>query len=180
MSDFITPDLINIEDVAEGIYAGSGSTSSPAVPTPIPTADPSGSVTPAPTTAPGGGTTPTQCWVNWQCRWTGHNNGGHSVCHVSANHCGDHSGESLTMHFVTNFPIVEVKNASGCIISNVGAYSFTIIRNNHFNAGDSIGFNFEIVTSATLYDASGNPLHGAIGANNADAYYCKVASHSCN
>lgn len=160
MNEFISPELVNIDDVAEGVYAGSGAwgtnpdTNPPIIET-------------------------KECWVNWQCKWTGHNNGHHSVCHISANHCGDHSGECLTINFVTNFPIKEVKNASGYTITNVGTYSFSIIRNNHFNPGESIGFNFEIVTSATMYDESGKQLEGAIGAHNADAYYCKVASYEC-
>ncbi len=170
MKDFVAPDLINVEDMSEGVYAGSGALST----NPDETINPS---VPTPGT-PGGEVK--ECWVNWQCRWAGHNNGGHSVCNVTANHCGDHSGECLVMNFVTNFPIREVKNASGLTISNVGTYNFTLVRNNHFNPSESIGFNFEIVTSATLYDESGNPLHGAIGASNGDAYYCKVASYVCS
>lgn len=84
------------------------------------------------------------------------------------------------MNFTTNFAIAEVKNASGCTISNVGSYVFTLTRNGHFNGNDNIGFNFEIVTSTPMYDASGNPLHGAIGENNANTYYCNLASFSCS
>ncbi len=172
MKDFVAPDLINVTDVSEGVYAGSGAFDTTPGTNPIPIPDTT------PPLAPGGGVQ--TCWVNWQCRWTGHNNGGHSVCHVSANHCGDHSGECLVMNFVTNFPIREVKNASGLTISGVGTYNFTLIRNNHFNPGENIGFNFEIVTSTVMYDENNNPLHGAIGLNNADAYYCKVASYVCS
>lgn len=164
MSEFITPELLSIDDMAEGVYAGSGGIIDTVGPVPTPDE-------PAPT--------PAGCWINWQCRWTGHDHGGHSVCNVTANHCSDHSGERLVMNFITNFPIQEVKNASGLTISNVGTYTFTLIRNNHFNPTESIGFNFEIVTSALLYDESGNPLHGAIGTNNDSAYYCKVASYTC-
>lgn len=162
MKEFVTADLLtDIDDASEGVYAGSGAwggTTDIVIP-------PAAEIK--------------QCWINWQCKWTGHNNGGHSICHVSANHCGDHSGERLVMNFVTNFPIQDVKNASGLTITNVGTYSFSLIRNNHFNPSESIGFCFEIVTSADMYDESGNKLHGAIGSNNADAYYCKVASYEC-
>ena len=165
MSDFIAELIdLNIDDTKEGIYAGSGSSPNPGEPE---------TTTPVPTP-------PKQCWVDWRCTWTGHNNGGHSVCHVSARHCGDHSGNTLTMTFTTNFDIADVKNASGYTISNVGLHVFTITRNNHFNANDNIGFNFEIVTSTPMYDAAGNALHGAIGANNADTYYCDLASFSCS
>lgn len=166
MKTYEAPALFAIEaDVSEGVYAGSGSTGTD------PGTDPEIPTVPV---------TPTGCWVNWQCTWTGHNNGGHSVCHVSASHSGDHTGNTLVMNFVTNFPISEVKNASGYTISNVGLYSFTITRNNFFNGSDNIGFNFEIVTTLVLKDAAGNDLHGAIGENNADAYYCKVASFTCS
>ena len=175
MKEFILPDLLTInEDVSEGVYAGSGAVSG----------DKPGSNDP--TTWPnnpggGGGSEYAPCWVNWQCTWTGHNNGGHSVCHVQANHNGDHSCNTLVMNFVTNFPIKDVKNASGLTISSVGVYGFTLTRNNHFNPTENIGFNFEIVTADgfILYDENGNALHGAIGTNNADAYYCKVVSYEC-
>jgi len=163
MSEFIAPELLNIDDMAEGVYAGSGGLVEDS--TPIPNPDPN--------------PMPEGCWINWQCKWVGHNNGGHSICHVSANHCSNHSGDRLVMNFLTNFPIQDVKNASGLTISNIGTYNFTLTRNNHFNPTESIGFNFEIVTSALMYDESGNPLHGAIGSNNASAYYCKVASYTC-
>lgn len=164
MKEFITPTLLDLDinETAESIYAGSG-----AVP-PTPTMDPF---------APG--YIGSDCWLNWRCTWTGHNNGGHSVCNVTANHCSNHSGECLIMNFVTNFAIKEVKNASGLTISNVSTYSFTLTRNNHFNPTENIGFNFEIVSADIFYDESGNPLHGAIGANNAEAYTCKVASYTC-
>lgn len=171
MKEFIMPDLLKItNDVSEGVYAGSGVYNPPQDKDPI-----------IPPDAPGGGgsTEYAPCWINWQCTWTGHNNGGHSVCHVSANHCGDHTGNCLVMNFVTNFPISDVKNASGLTISAVGSHSFTLTRNNFFNQNDTIGFNFEIVTSQIMYDENHNPLHGAIGANNADAFYCKVASYEC-
>lgn len=164
MNDFIAELIdLNIDDTKEGIYAGSGSSPNPGEPE---------------TTIP---MPPQQkCWVDWKCTWTGHNNGGHSVCHVSARHCGDHSGNTLVMNFSTNFDIADVKNASGCTISNIGLHVFTITRNNFFNPNDNIGFNFEIVTSTPTYDAAGNALHGAIGANNVNTYYCDVASFSCS
>lgn len=162
MKIYEAPALFAIEaDTAEGIYAGSGA--------PTPTPDP---FAPGPITE--------DCWINWNCTWTGHNNGGHSVCHVSASHCGSHSGNCLVMNFSTNFAIKEVKNASGLSISNVGTYSFTLTRNNFFNPSDNIGFNFEIVTSDPMYDEAGNPLHGAIGTNNAAAYSCSVSSYTCS
>ena len=164
MKTYEAPALFAIEaDTAEGIYAGSGAM------------DPS--VTPGPNLP---GPVTEDCWINWKCTWTGHNCGGHSVCNVTANHCGNHSGQCLSMNFVTTFPIQEVKNASGLTISNVGTYSFTLTRNNHFNPTESIGFNFEIVTSQVFYDASGAPLHGAIGEFNAASQYCKVASYTCS
>ena len=174
MSDFIIPEVINlIDDINEGVYAGSGAFNAPPGNGLIPPSTPPGGT--------GGGDVPL-CWVNWQCRWTGHNNGGHSVCHVSARHEGNHSGNRLVMNFVTNFPVKDVKNASGCAISNVSSYSFTLTWNNFFNPNENIGFNFEIVTAGgfVLYDESGKPLHGAIGINNADAYYCKVVSFECS
>lgn len=158
MKDFVEPEIENIEDPSEGIFIGSGAIfDNPEEDEPI----------------LGG------CWINWQCKWVGHNNGGHSVCNVTATHCGDHSGNRLTMNFMTNFPIAEVKNASGLTISNVSTYSFTLTRNNFFNPTESIGFNFEIVTSALMYDENGNALHGAIGENNGAGYYCKLAGYSC-
>ena len=172
MKEFIAPDLLNvISDVSEGVYAGSGAVNIPDEkdPTVLPN-----------TPGGGGGSEYAPCWINWKCTWTGHNNGGHSVCHVSANHCGDHSGNCLVIDFVTNFTIKEVKNASGFTISSVGSNNFTLIRNNFFNPSESIGFNFEIVTSDMMYDESNNPLHGAIGTRNADAYYCKVVSYQCS
>ncbi len=162
MKEFVAPDLLNIEDVGEGVYAGSGAWNDNQE-TPIPPIEDQQT-----------------CWINWRFEWTGHNNGGHSVCHVSANHCGDHSGNRLVINIVTNFPIEDVQNASGCTITNKGTHSFTLIRNNFFNANDNIGFNFEIKTSAIYYDESGNPLHGAIGAYNKDAYYCRLASYECS
>ena len=163
MKTYEAPALFAIEaDMSEGIYAGSGAFDPTPTPSPI---EP--------------GPVGEDCWINWSCTWTGHNNGGHSVCNVTANHCGNHSGECLVMNFVTNFAISEVKNASGLTISNVGTYGFTLTRNNHFNPTESIGFNFEIVTSDLMYDESGNPLHGAIGTNNAAAYYCRVSSYVC-
>ena len=173
MKEFISPDLLDIiNDVSEGVYAGSGAINIPDEQDPtIPSDNPGG----------GGGSGYAPCWTDWQCTWTGHNNGGHSVCHVRAQHCGDHSGNCLVINFSTNFPISDVKNASGLTISSVGTYSFTLIRNNFFNPNDNIGFNFEIVVSPEflLYDESGNPLHGAIGTNNAGTYYCKVVSYEC-
>ncbi|MBQ7919019.1 MAG: hypothetical protein IJ324_03630 [Lachnospiraceae bacterium] len=163
MKTYETPALFAIEaDTAEGIYAGSGAYN------PTPTPDPY---------APGAVTE--DCWINWTCTWTGHNNGHHSVCNVTGNHCGNHSGSVLVLNFVTNFPIQEVKNASGLTISNVGTYSFTLTRNNHFNPTESVGFNFEIVTSSKLPRKTGGTYEGAIGEDNADAYYCKVASYTC-
>lgn len=174
MKEFILPDLLTInEDVSEGVYAGSGAVSG----------DKPGENPFIPPNNPGSGSGSeyAPCWINWQCTWTGHNNGGHSVCHVSAQHCGDHSGNCLVINFETNFPISDVKNASGLTISNIGTNRFTLIRNNFFNPSDNIGFNFEIVVSSEfpLYDEGGNPLHGAIGTKNADAYYCKVTSYEC-
>lgn len=158
MKEFIIPAIENIEDPSEGVFVGSGAIfDNPEEDAPI----------------LGG------CWINWQCKWVGHNNGGHSVCNVTATHCGDHSGNRLTMNFMTNFPITEVKNASGLTISNVSTYSFTLTRDNFFNPTENIGFNFEVVTSALMYDENGNALHGAIGENNAAGYYCKLAGYSC-
>lgn len=162
MKEFINASVTEVTDLSEGVFAGSG-----AIPTP-----PGTEPTPTPTPVD-------ECWTNWECRWDGHNSGGHSVCHVSANHCGNHSGECLIMNFRTNFPIKEVKNASGFPISNVGTHTFTLTRNNHFNPGENIGFCFEIVTSADMYDEGGNKLHGAIGANNGAVYYCSVESYEC-
>ncbi len=165
MKEFITPTLVDLDinETAEGVYAGSGAS------------NPDPTVPPTPTEPP----TSSGCWINWKCTWTGHNNGGHSVCHVSADHCGDHSGECLVMNFITNFNIADVKNASGYTISNITARSFTITRNNHFNASENIGFNFELVSADVFYDEANKPLHGAIGGNNAASYYCTVASYTC-
>lgn len=171
MNKFILPDIEVVNDMDEGVYAGSGAFDNS-----------QGDDTQPGSSGGGGGTAGhARCWINWQCRWTGHNNGGHSVCNVTASHCGDHSGNCLVMNFATNFPISDVKNASGLTISNIGTYSFTLTRNNFFNAGDNIGFNFEIVVSPELLltDEAGNPLHGAIGTKNAAAYYCKVTSYQC-
>ncbi|MBQ8822416.1 MAG: hypothetical protein IJZ82_07210 [Lachnospiraceae bacterium] len=164
MKEFVTPTLIDLDinETAEGMYAGSGSHND----------DPTDVVIPSP--EPGD-----SCWVNWKCTWTGHNNGSHSVCNVTANHCGDHSGNTLVMNFLTNFPIKEIKDCE-FPVSNVGLYTFTITRTNFFNPTENIGFNFQIVSSETFYDASGNPYHGAIGENNAASYYCKVVSHYCS
>ncbi len=160
MKDFIAPDLVNIEDTGEGIYAGSGAwNTNPDIPNPpFPPGDDASSD-----------------WV-WNCKWTGHNHGGHSVCHVLGQHCGNKCGESITLNIVTNFTIREVKNASGYTITNLGSHSFSIVRNGHFNPNESVGFNFEIVTSDPMYDENGNALHGAIGAHNAHDKYCKVVS----
>lgn len=157
MNEFKPADLIalDINDTAEGIYAGSGSLPNiPQETTPsIPNDD---------------------SW-HWECRWDGHNSGGHSVCHFQGTHRGHKSGNHLELHVTTNFPIKEVKNASGLTITNQGLYNFTLIRNNHFNPSESVGFNAEIVTSELLYDENNNPLHGAIGTNNAAAKRCNVA-----
>lgn len=161
MKKFETPIIVDVEDMAEGVYAASGS---------LPEED---DFYEPPTGGEQG------CW-QFECKWTGHNNGGHSVCHVQGTHCGDHSGNTLRMEFLTNFPIKEVKNASGLTISEVGAFSFVLTRNNHFNSNESIGFNFEIETSTVFYDEAGNPLHGAIGACNGDKYRCKVQNYKCN
>lgn len=162
MKDFIAPVILDLDinETAEGVYAGSG-------------APP---ILPQPSEEPGHGS----CWTNWTCTWTGHNNGGHSICNVTVNHLGEHSGCTLVINFTTNFTIKEVKNASGLTISNVGTNSFTLTRNNFFNQSESVGFNFEITTSDLFYDENGNPLHGAIGANNADSKYCKVVSWYCS
>lgn len=173
MKEFINASVTEVTDLSEGVFAGSGAVPTPPGDSPfIPPTTPGG----------GGGAEYAPCWTDWQCRWTGHNNGGHSVCHVSARHEGNHTGNRLVMNFVTNFPVKDVKNASGCAISNVSSYSFTLTWNNFFNPGESLGFNFEIVTADgfVLYDESGKPLHGAIGINNADAYYCKVVSYECS
>ena len=158
MSDFIAELIdLNIDDTKEGIYAGSGSSPNPGEPeTTTPTPPPSN-----------------DNW-SWECRWDGHNSGGHSVCHFQGTHSGNHSGSHLELYVTTNFPIQEVKNASGLTIANVGLYCFTLIRNNHYNANDSIGFCAEIVTSQVFYDENNHALHGAIGANNANSYGCTV------
>lgn len=162
MKDFKIPEILTIEDVAEGVYVGSGSI--------IP-----------------GGSTPTpiipdapQCWINWQCRWDGHNSGGHSVCHISGTHCGTHTAHTLILHITTNFTIANVNHASGHLVSNVTANSFTITLNDCYNPGHNLGFCAEIVTSDLMLDEKGNQLHGAIGANNAARYYCTVADYSCS
>ena len=153
---------LDINDTKEAIYAGSGSSPNPGQPETPPAYEDQ------------------KCWINWKFTWTGHNNGGHSVCHVYAEHNGNHSGESLVIFIKTNFDIVEVKNASGCIITNYNSRLFSLTRNGHFNANDNIGFNFEIVTSTPTYDAAGNPLHGAIGADNATKYYCELECYFCS
>lgn len=148
-----------IEDLAEGIYMESGAL----VPTPDagPTHD---------------------CWVNWKCTWTGHNTGHHSVCHVSATHAGVHEGGSkpLVINFTTNFPILEVRDASGYPITNVTDRSFTITAMNNGNPNESIGFTFQIVVDYNalhLENEAGQPLQGAIGTRNASDYSVRVASY---
>lgn len=153
---------LDISDTKEGIYAGSGSSPNPGQPETPPAYEDQ------------------KCWTNWKFTWTGHNNGHHSVCHVSADHCGDHSGSTLVIFIKTNFDILEVKNASGCIISEHNPRLFSLTRNGHFNAEDTIGFNFEIVTSTPMYDAAGTQLSGAIGLDNATQYYCKLESYFCS
>ena len=157
MSDFIAELIdLNIDDSKEGIYAGSGSSPNPGQPETPPMLPPSNGN-----------------W-HWECRWDGHNSGGHSVCHFQGTHSGTQSGSHLELHITTNFPIQEVRNASGLTITNVGLYNFTLIRNNHFNPTESVGFCAEIVTSRIFYDENNNPLHGAIGTRNANDYHCTV------
>lgn len=166
MKEFVTPTLVDLDinETAEGNFSGSGAHN------PDPTAPP---IPPEQPISPG-------CWSFPRCTWTGHNNGGHSICHVEGKHSGDHSGNCLVMNFTAyNFLISDVKNASGFFISNVTPNGFTLTRVNHFNENDNVGFNVEIVTSSTFYDEAGNLLHGAIGAKNADYAYVEVTSYYC-
>ncbi len=148
-----------IEDLAEGIYMASG-------------------VNP-PSDKPN---QPDDYWDNWRCMWTGHNTGHHSVCHISATHFGIHQGGAtpLVMNFTTNFPIKEVKNASGYPVTNLSDRSFTITAMNNGNPNETIGFNFEIVVDYDqlhLENEAGQPLLGAIGTHNASSYFVRVASY---
>lgn len=164
MSDFIAELIdLDIDDSKEGIYAGSGSSPNPGQP----------ETTPA--------YVDQKCWVNWKFTWTGHNNGGHSICNISAKHCGDHAGNTLVINIKTNFDIKDVRNASGYDISNVSLRYFTITRHNHFNSSDNISFNFEIETLHPIpRPGSTDSYHGAIGEENASTYYCELASYFCS
>lgn len=103
---------------------------------------------------------------DWDIRleYRNHNTGSHSEVAVIGKHHGNHSGESLTMDIMmrNGFEIKQVKEASGCVVSNVTKDGFTITRNNHFNPTDNFEFNFQIVVSNGPKHPQTNHV-GAIG-----------------
>lgn len=169
MKEFIAPTLIDLDinETAEGVYAGSGAINTPPpeiiIPTPTPTDH--------------------DCWTDWKFEWAHHDTGTLSSCHVSAKHFGAHQGGSkvLTMYVKTNFPFKTVQNASGCDITRLGDRLFSLSRSIVGNNNEGLGFNFEIIVDTNLLDLkdeSNKPLGGAIGANNALQYFCELHGYT--
>lgn len=96
--------------------------------------------------------------------YTSHNSGSHSVVRFQGYHNGNHSGEELVFHCMMKAPfrIKAVENASGCTIMNVTEKSFTLIRHGHFNGGEKVGFNAEVIVY-NGFNARGDECEGAVG-----------------
>lgn len=93
-----------------------------------------------------------------------HNTGSHSEVAFIGVHHGNHAGEVLKMDVImkNGFEIKEVRETSGCVVTNLSKHGFTITRRNHFNPTERFEFNIQVVVS-------NGPVHpethhiGAIG-----------------
>lgn len=136
MKNYVAPHLEVINERVEGIYAISGNPSDPD-PEPMPPPTPDG-------------------W-GIHCEYRNHNSGSHSEVAIIAMNNGSKSGDCLTMHFsISDFRLDCIKDSSGYTVSNVSETGFTIIRNGHFNPGERIEFNLQIIAKDSQY-------HGSVG-----------------
>ncbi|MBE5936666.1 MAG: hypothetical protein E7265_01395 [Lachnospiraceae bacterium] len=137
MRNYTAPNLTEINDIVEGVYASSGAM---VTEPPLPTA--------APNTI-----------VDWDisCSYRNHNSGSHSEVAIIGLNMGNNSGDSILMNFlVSGFRLDTVKDSSGYPVSNVTETGFTIFRPGHFNPNERFEFNIQIT-------AKDSPYHGSIG-----------------
>ncbi len=145
MKNYASPKIERIDNFLEGVYAaGSGY-----VPSIVPE---------EPKPVIGG----------WEisCEWRNHNTGHHSEVAIKGINNGLISGESLTMHFAINtsdFQLVSVKDNGGCEVYNVSEGGFSIIRRGHFNPGEKIEFNIQIVVKGSQFNKDNTGSYGITG-----------------
>ena len=148
MKNYVCPELKVIGDTMEGVYAASGWKNPPATPTPIP-------------------------YIGWDihCEYRNHNSGSHSEVAIIALNTGSMSGDKLTMSFqIKDFKLDYVKDSSGYQVTNVSENGFTIVRPGHFNPGERIEFNIQIVVKDSKY-------HGSVGVTG-EYYPCNIVLSS--
>jgi len=160
MSKFESPALVEIEDMAEGVYASSGAPGViiPVGPTPTATPEPSG---PAPTPSP-----------SWTVLWDNHNGGQKSYIRLkgSGHPC---SGESITivLKLLPPASIATVIHEGEADMVLLDTQTIQLTRNNHYNAGnDQINF---LVGALTFKTSPGNPAEtGSYYDSSCSALHC--------
>jgi len=141
MKEFQSPVLVEIEDMAEGVYAASGT----------PGNNPGPIITPTNPTP-----TPTPSNPNWTVLWDNHNGGQKSYIRVkgTGHPC---SGETITivLKLLPPAAIDAVIHEGEATMVRLDDQTFQLTRNCHYNAGnDQINF---LVGALTFKNSPGNP-----------------------
>ncbi len=132
MKKFEAPVLEVIEDFAmEPVYALSGTPDTP--------------------------DTPDKPKGDWEGKgeWRNHNSGSHSELAIIAKNNGSTSGEGIIIDCTCNQINFEtITDSSGYPVSMLGPHSFRIYRNGHFNPGERIEFNIQVIDKNSPYHGS--------------------------
>lgn len=126
MKEFISPVIVDIADLAEGVYAASGSTSTdePIIPVPNPGTD---------------------GW-DWSINWANHNSGSHSEMELRGHNYGNTGGNHIkfVINFIGQGIIDTVSNVSKATSYSWTQNSITLVYDGVYNPGESITIGFQI------------------------------------
>ena len=101
--------------------------------------------------------TPSNPGWEYGCEYRNHNSGSHSEVAIICKNNGSQSGEGIRMHLtLSGYKLQSVPDSSGYSVSEVTENGFSIFRNGHYNPGERIEFNIQVVVSDS-------PYHGSIG-----------------
>lgn len=136
MKEFISPVIIDIADLAEGVYAASGSN---------PTDEP---ILPPPSEVEG--------W-QWGVNWANHNSGSHSEMEVKAHNFGTKGGNhvKIVLSFIGQGTITSVSNVSKATSYSWTPNSITFVYDGVYNPGEDITIGYQIT-----FDGSPNAEKG--------------------
>lgn len=148
MKEFQSPILVEIEDLAEGVYAASGASN----PEPTPTPPPAVEDTP-----------------NWEVYWDHHNGGQKSYIRVKGgNHQKSGNAVTICLDLVSSASISGLIH-DGDVKVDWDPKTIKFTRYGHFNSGDAIDFNvgafsFEkspgnLEETGAYYDTTNAPAH---------------------